>query len=105
MLQGPFTSQYWWLGLWSSQNVLWLSRLAFHFWGLTKLEISNALRFEKAQGDFSPPLELVIVEDAVRDVSDHYCVAGLNLGCCLHCFKGLALATFFRALPLDYWNQ
>lgn len=105
MLQSPFTSQYQWLGLWSSQNVLWLSRLAFYFLGLAKLETSDGLRFEKAQGALSPPLELVIVEDAVRDVSDHYCVAGLTLGCCLHCFKGLALATFFRALPSDYWNQ
>ena len=67
MLQSPFTSQYQWLGLWSLQNVLWLSTLAFHFLGLAKLEISNGLRFEKARGAFSPPLELVIVEDAVRD--------------------------------------
>lgn len=45
-------------------NVLRLWRLAFHFLDFEKLEKSNGLRSEIAQGVVSPPLEPVMVEDA-----------------------------------------
>lgn len=40
----------------------------FTFLDFEKLEKSNGLRSETAQGALSPPLELVCVEDAVRDL-------------------------------------
>lgn len=101
-IRGPFTSQYWWLGLWSSTECTLAFKTGFSLLGTCKVgNIKMRLDFEKAQGDFSPPLELVIVEDAVRDMSsDHCCVARLNLGCCLALLQRACTCYFLQSTAL-----
>ena len=100
ILLSPITSQFQWLGFWSLQNVLRLWRLAFHFLEFEKLEKSNGLRFEIAQGALSPLLELVVAEDALSALRRPL------LSSCAHPQLLSALfATFFGALSLGYWSQ
>lgn len=55
------------------------------------------LDLRKPRGDFSPPLELVIVRDAVRDMSDHCCVARLNPRLLSALLQGLCTCYFLQS--------